>query len=244
MHFSRWMRKNSKQIMVFVVIFSMLSFILGYAGLQLFFSIFGGSNPVVGTYSDSQKIQAREFMEAQSQLRLLRMLWADQLLLAQGQQGLAGPLTAYLLFPDSQGVSEMTTELVTMARQGQLPFGPDKIEAFFSERPQAEISWILLKAEAAKAGIVVSDQQSRTLLQQLLPQLAQGQDAVQMMNAILVQTNLSEGQIVRIFADLLGVITYVSNITDSHSVTLNQVQAEIGRSHEKLNAEFVQIPAK
>jgi hypothetical protein len=245
MHISKWMRKNSKKIMVFVVIFSMVSFVIGYTGIQIFFSIFGGGNPVIGTYDGGgQKVRAREFMAAQGELKLLRMLGADRLLMAQGQQGLAGPLTAHLLFPDSQFVGDLAAQLKQVAQSGRIPVSVDKIEEFFGERTQAEITWILLKAEAHKAGFHVSDEMARTLLGQFLPQLAQDADANQMINAIMASANVSEDQLVRIFAELLGVMSYASNVTDSQAVTLNQVQAAIGRSKETFDAEFVQIPAE
>lgn len=244
MHVSKWMRKNSKKIMVFVVIFSMVSFVIGYTGIQIFFSIFGGGNPVIGTYDDGQKVRAREFMAAQGELTLLRMLGADRLLMAQGQQGLAGPLTAHLLFPDSQFVGDLAAQLKQVAQSGRIPVSIDKIEEFFSERTQAEITWILLKAEAHKAGFFVSDEMARTLLGQYLPQLAQGADANQTITAIMASANVSEDQLVRTFAELLGVMSYAGNITDSQAVTLNQVQAAIGRSTETFDAEFVRIPAE
>lgn len=242
MHFSKWMRKNTKKIMVFVVIFSMVSFVIGYTGLQLFFSIFGGDTQVVGTF-DGGKIRIREHQNAQNELRLLRMLGADRLLLAQGNQGLAGPLMLHLLFPDSPFSGDMGTQLKQAAQSGQIPVSIDTIEAFFADRTQPEITWILLKSEAAKAGCVISDAMARQLLQQLLPQLAQGADAGQMISAIIAQTHMTEDRLVRTFAELLGVMFYTGNVTDNQSVTLNQLQATIGRSQERFDAEFVKIPA-
>jgi len=244
MHFAKWMRKNSKKIMVFVVIFSMLSFVIGYTGLQLFFSIFSGDREVVGTY-DGGKLRVREYRNAQDELRLLQMLGGDRVLLAQGQQGLAGPLMAYLLFPDSSfvGEVELPTGLKQAAQSGQIPVSVDLIEAFFAERLQPEVTWHLLKAEAANAGSRVSDAMARELLEQILPQLFQGFDAGQAINSIVAQTHVTESQLVRTFADLLGVLFYAGNVTDSQAVTLPQIQASIGRNQERFDAEFVRIPA-
>lgn len=244
MHFAKWMRKNSKKIMVFVVIFSMISFVIGYAGLQLFFSIFSGDRQVVGTYDDG-KLRVREYRNAQDELRMLQMLGGDRVLLAQGQQGLAGPLMAYLLFPDSSFVGdvELPTGLKQAAQSGQIPVSVDLVEAFFAERLQPEVTWHLLKAEAANAGSRVSDAVARELLGQILPQLFQGFDAGQAINSIIAQTHVTESQLVRTFADLLGVLFYAGNVTDSQAVTLPQIQASIGRNQERFDAEFVRIPA-
>jgi len=244
MHFVKWARKNNRKIMVFVVIFSMVSFVVGYTGVQIFFSIFGGGNPIVGTYGDGQKIRAKEFMAAQGQLSLLRNMGADRVLLSQSNQGLAGPLMCHLLFPDSPFAGDMAAQLKQAAMSGQVPVSVQQVEDFFGDRTQAEVSWILMKAEASKAGYVASDEMARGLLRQILPQMASGMDASQMINAILVRHNVSEDQLVRTFAELLGVMFYTGAVIDSQSVTLNQVQASIGRSQETFDADYVEIPAE
>lgn len=245
MHFAKWIRKNSKKIMVFVVIFSMVSFVVGYTGLQIFFSFFGGQNPVIGTFADGQKIRARDhYLPAQNELQLLRMLAADRVLMSQGNQGLAGPLMVHLLFPDSEVATDLAAQLKQAAQQGQLPVSIEAIEAFFSERTQPEITWILLKAEARKAGGVVSDATAQKLLAQILPQLAQGADAAQVLTQIMARTNATEDQIVRAFADLLGVMFYTAGVIDGQPVTTGQIQNAVARTQEKFDAEAVRIPSE
>lgn len=245
MHFAKWIRKNSKKIMVFVVIFSMVSFVIGYTGLQIFFSFFGGQNPVIGTFADGQKIRARDhYLPAQSELQLLRMLAADRVLMAQGNQGLAGPLMAHLLFPDSEAAVDLAAQLKQAAQQGQLPVSLGAIEAFFNERTQPEITWILLKEEARKAGGVVSDATAQKLLGQVLPQLGQGTDASKVLAEIMTRTHATEAQIVRAFADLLGVMFYTAGILDGQAVTTGQIQNAVARTQEKFDAEAVRIPAE
>lgn len=242
MQFVKWVRKNNRKIMVFVVIFSMVSFVIGYTGIQIFFSLFGGTNPIVGTFEDV-KIRGRDMLQAQNELKLLRMLGADRLLMAQGNQGLAGPLMVHLLFPDSQFTGDLGAQIKQAAQGGQLPVGIEQVEAFFSDRTQPDVTWILLNAESRKAGCVVSDEMSRSILREILPKLAQGADASLVINSIMSQTNLSEDQIIRTFANLLGVMFYAGNVTDSQAITLSQLQAAIGRSVEKMDAEYVEIPA-
>jgi len=245
MHLAKWIRKNSKKIMVFVVIFSMVSFVIGYTGLQIFFSFFGGQNPVIGTFADGQKIRARDhYLPAQNELQLLRMLAADRVLMSQGNQGLAGPLLAHLLFPDSDATAELAAELKQAAQQGRLPVSVNAIEAFFNERTQPEITWILLKEEARRAGGVVSDAAAQKLLGQILPQLAKGADASQVLAEIMARSHATQAQIVRAFADLLGVMFYTSGILDGQSVTTGQIQNAIARTQEKFDAEAVRIPAE
>jgi hypothetical protein len=135
MHFAKWIRKNSKKIMVFVVIFSMVSFVIGYTGLQFVFSFFGGDTQLIGKF-EAEKFRVREYRVAQNELQLLRMIGADRLLLAQGNQGLGGPLMAHLLFPDSPFVSDLASQLKQGAQSGQLPVSVAKIEEFFEDRTQ------------------------------------------------------------------------------------------------------------
>ena len=246
MHISKWMRKNSKKIMVFVVIFSMVSFVIGYTGLQIFFSLLGSDNPVRATLADGQKIRARDFTAAQTELRLLRMVGGDMILLSQGQQGLIGPLLAHLLFPDSQAVAQaqLPIGLKQAAQRGQIPVSPDVVEEFFNEQAPSELVWILLKTEARNAGSIISDDMARNILQNIIPQLAKGIDANRYVQSVISQTGLTEGQIVRTFAELLGVMFYANNVINTQDVTLNQINTMMGRNYEKFNADFVKIPAE
>lgn len=245
MHLYKWMRKNKKKIMAFVVIFLMISFVVGYAGLQLFIGLLGRDNPVIGTLEDGQRIRARDYLAAQNELRLLQMLGGDMVLMAQGQQGLAGPLMAHLLFPDSRVLAENLSpaDLKRAAQAGQIPVDVALIDDFFDERPQPELAWILLQAEAHSAGSAISEDNARNTLLQIMPHLAEGADPAQVYRAIIRETNLPEEQIVRTFADFLGVMFYINNITDNQLVTLNQLQAALGRSHEQFDAEWVEIAA-
>jgi len=68
-------------------------------------------------------------------------------------------------------------------------------------------------------------------------------DAAQLVNQIITKTNMSEQDILRTFADLMSVLAYAGQVTDSQDVTINQVKASLGRSKERIDAEFVQIPA-
>ncbi len=245
MHLYKWMTKNKKKIMAFVVIFLMISFVVGYAGLQLFIGLLGRDNPVIGTMEDGQRIRARDFLAAQNELRLLQMLGGDMILMAQGQQGLTGPLMAHLLFPDSRVLAENLSpaDLKQAAQAGQIPVAVELIEDFFGERPQPELAWILMQAEARNAGTVISEANARGTLQQILPQLAEGADPAQVYRAIIAQTNLPEEDVVRTFARFLSVLSYTNNITDNQLVTLNQLEATLGRSHEQFDAEWVEISA-
>ncbi|MHC4232017.1 MAG: hypothetical protein ACYSTW_05385, partial [Planctomycetota bacterium] len=68
MHLMKWIRKNTQKIMVFVIIFCMVSFVIGSVGLKLVVGLFGGNNQTIATFNDGQKIKTPDFIQAQSEL--------------------------------------------------------------------------------------------------------------------------------------------------------------------------------
>jgi hypothetical protein len=243
MDFVKWARKNNRKIMVFVVIFSMISFVIRSYGIQIIVGIFGAQNRTIATY-DGQKIKSRDFMQAQNELKVLQMLSADRLLLSQ-QGNLAGPLLVHLLFRESQLTGDLASQFKQAAQQGQLPVSIDKIETFFNQQAERpEILWTLLKAETYRAGFIIPSDSARLTLQSVIPQLSGQQiDAAQLVAMIIRSTNLSEEQIIRTFADLMSVLSYAANVMSNQAVTAGQVSADIARTQERLDAEFVKFNA-
>jgi hypothetical protein len=245
MNLVKWIRKNNRKIMVFVVIFCMVSFVIGSFGIKIIVSMLGGgSNQLIGTY-DGGKIKTRQFIQAQNELNVLRMLMADRLLMAQGSQGLGGPLLVHLLFSDSPFAGDVASELQQAVRGGQLNLSQEDLDSYFNQQPQrAEIVWILLNQEARRTGYILPIENARETLRSVVPPLTNNQlDAAQLVNQIISKNNIEEERILRIFADLMGVMAYAGQVSDSEDVTLNQVRASLGRSKERIDANFVEIPA-
>ncbi|MHC4771593.1 MAG: hypothetical protein ACYS8O_07345 [Planctomycetota bacterium] len=228
-----------QKIMVFVIIFCMVSFVIGSVGLKLVVGLFGGNNQTIATYNDGQKIKAPDFIRAQSELSVLRMLMADRLLMAQSANGIAGPLLVHLLFPESQLSSQIASQMKQAVQQGQLPIAQDELDDFFQQRPERpEILWLLLKNEAYQAGCVLPNDTAAQTLRYVVPQLTGNQlDAAGLVNQIITGSNITEDQI-------LGVMAYAEKVMDSQTVTINQIKAALGRSKERIDAEFVKIEAK
>lgn len=243
MDFVKWIRKNNRKIMVFVVIFSMVSFVIGSYGIQIFFSIFGSSNRPIAVY-DGNKIKSQDFLQAQNELKVLQMLFADRLLMSQ-QAGLSGPLLVHLLFRDSQLAGDLAAELKQAVQQGQLPLSVEQIETYFGGRPERpEILWILLKAETYRAGVIIPTDSARLTLQGVVPQLTGNQlDAAVLVGQIIRSTNLSEEQILRTFADLMSVLSYAGTVMNNQAVTINQVRSDVARTQERIDAQLVKINA-
>ncbi|MBC8378884.1 MAG: hypothetical protein H8E62_06905 [Planctomycetes bacterium] len=237
----KWIRKNNRKIMVFVVIFCMIAFVVGYTGLQIISSVFDPGRQAVAHYNDGQKMRINDLRAAQNELSILRMIRSDQL---TASQGLSGALLSRLIFPESPLANEIPSQLKQAVQQGQLQLSLEELDAYFNQQPERpENLWILLKAEAYKAGTIVSTEQAKETLRDIVPQMM-GIDAAQLVQQIIRQNNLTEDQIARTFADLLSVLEYANTVVNNEAVTLNQVKAFVGRSKERLDVEFVKVPAK
>ena len=246
MHLVKWTRKNMQKIMVFVIIFCMVSFVIGSVGLKLVVGIFGGNSQLIATYADGQKIKSPNFIQAQNELGVLRMLMADQLLMAQSSNGPAGPLLVHLLFPESQFSAQIASQMKQAVQQGQLPISMDELDDFFGQRTERpEILWLLLKDEAHQAGCAVSDETAAQTLRYVVPQMTGNQlDAAALVGRIISQNNVTEGQVLRILSDLMSVMAYADKVMDNQAVTIDQIKATLGRSKERIDADFVKIDAK
>ena len=246
MHLVKWTRKNMQKIMVFVIIFCMVSFVIGSVGLKLIVGIFGGNNQLIATYGDGQKIKSPNFLHAHNELEVLRMLMADRLLMAQSGNGMTAPLLAHLLFPESQLSAQVASQMKQAVQQGKLPISLDELDDFFQQQPErSEILWLLLKDEAHRAGCILPNETAAQTLRYIVPQMTNNQlDAAALVNQIISRNNISEDQILGILSDLMSVMAYADKVMDNQAVTINQVKAALGRSKERIDAEFVKVEAE
>ena len=234
----RWIRKNNRKIMVFVVIFCMVSFVIGYTGLQIIASIFNPNKQVIAHYGDGEKINHIDLSQARNELDVLQMLMSEQLL---ASQGVSGALLSHLLFPDSKLSGDIAAQLKQAVQRGQLQISMEELEDYFNQPTQrAEEMWILLKAEAYQAGFIVSDGEAKEILRMVIPQMLKT-DARVVVEQIINKRNFTEDRIVRAFGDLLTIIYYANAVMDNQAVTLNQIKAFLGRNEERLDAEFVKL---
>lgn len=244
MHLVKWIRKNERKIMAWVVILIMISFVGGYGFQQLMENLGrGGSRQVIATYSDGQKIRAIDYQNAQNDLEILRMLMADRMLGALSQvYGDLGPsLLQLILFPDSRSSGELRLQLIQLAERGQLPLNTDQIDQFFApHQHRPEFLWILLKAEAHQVGYVVTETEAANYLNQMVSGMTQNQiKASSLISQIMKSTNNSESQIIRIFGELIGIMNYADLILGNYAVTSDEIRVSIARTMERLTAEFI-----
>jgi hypothetical protein len=238
MHLVKWIRKNNRKIMVFVIIAIMAAFVLGQGVKFLFDSVFDVNKRVIATYDDGKKIKISDARAAQNELGVLRMLMADRLLMGQSNSSSAGPLLVHLLFPDSQLSAQIASQMKQAIQQGQLAISLNELDDFFQQQPERpEVLWLLLKDEAYRAGCVLSNDTAAQTLRYVVPQMTGNQlDAATLVNQIISRNNISEDRILRVLSDLMGVMAYAEKVMNSQAVTINQIKASLGRSKERIDA--------
>ncbi len=241
MHLVKWIRKNERKIMTFVVIFIMIAFVGGAAFQQIMRRL--GPNPAKETtayYYEDGKITRNDINRAQTELNVLRVLGMDRFL---NSIGVKGQLLGQLLFPQSQMAAAVSENLKQSVLQGRLQAAVSDIDKFFVQvSGMPEIYWLLLQAEAKNAGCVTSQSRAKTVLKQIVPQITENNaNAGQLVDLIIDRLRIPEEKIIRTFADLLGILNYATMITTSEDITIGQIKAAIARKGEKLDAEFVKI---
>jgi len=245
------MRKNSNKIMVFLLIFIMVGFVLGAslpAIIRQFTSWFS-SGKSVAVYGDNVKVDYHDLRNAQIELKILRELMADQFLMATDRNGnpkMKNLLLSQVLFPDQRMAAFISSQLKYSAaqmREGSLQATGEEIDAFFDQvEGRNDIYWLLLKAEAQNAGIAVTDAFAKDQLRMMIPALTnQNRDAAMVVSSISNNYRKSSDEIVRIFAELLSVTEYASNVLTNEDVTIAQVKSLVGLSGEKIESEMVRF---
>lgn len=245
MHLVKWLRKNQSKVMAWVVILLMISFVGGY-GLQQLLSPDGGVKSVVGEY-DGEKIRQIDIMNAKNELDLLQGLMAEQLLFSRD---LNSRLLGLILFPNNQMSSMLHEQFIQAIDEGQVQLSREQIDRYFSQiGASPELMWILLKAEAKKAGVVVSAESARASLGEWIPRVTQdmfGQplDPAGVLFNLSQRTGLTDQQIANVFADLLSVLKYGEYIFRNHVVTYNEMQSQVLRQTERVSGEYYVLDAK
>ncbi len=256
MNIVKWMRKNNRKIMAFVVIFIMVSFVGGMALQQLLMQFGSGRNRDVYTYRGNGKISMIDVQQAESDLTILATMQMPLFLLQYPT--LKAKLLGQLLFPDSQNAPALYDEMKSGIARGGLRIEQGDIDRFFTtDTATSPILWILLRAEAREAGCIVPRENAAGMLKAIIPQLTrnwpQGAfSAAQMVEYMIKRNHVPEEKILDTLADLLAVLSYVQMVTSSEDITLAQLRATVVRrgqyqnqlGPETVSAEFVRFAAE
>jgi len=256
MNVVKWMRKNNRKIMAFVVIFIMISFVGGYAMQQLLTQLVDPGKHTVWTYRGGQ-VSEYDLVTARQDLEILQRLQVP-IFLRSKQSPLAPDLCAamldHVLFAETDQGTELYDRLQQAQAYGQLPLDAETLDrAFAPDSAPGPRYWILLTAEAERAGCVVTRTEAADTLKALIPQMfpgSQGRPALtadQLVRAIIQRDGIPEARILDTFARLLAVLKYARMVTVGQDVTVGQLRAYIARKGqpmfrvpgEQISAEFV-----
>jgi len=242
MNFVKWMRKNNRKIMTIVVIVIMVAFVGGVGLKQLLMRRSPAEIPLA-FFGEKGKITNKNLAQARNDLTILQMISANEFLMRLDYKS---QLLAQLLFPDSKIAAQISDQMKQAAMQGKFQVTNAEIDKFFAQTGlRGDINWLLLNAEAKKAGCYISPEQAKGTLKQMINVLSKGQySAGDLVEALVQKQHIPEEEIIAVFADLLAIRSYAQMVTGNENVTINEIKATIGRNAEKIDAEFIKIPAR
>lgn len=243
----KWLRKNNGKIMAVVVILIMFGFVAGPLLSYLARRSGPTQSSTAAHYLDGKKITRSDLEQAGRELDILTSLRADALLQAQDMQGL---FLGELLFA-GRSAGGGSPEVVNYIRQSinQNKYGissKDISNMYDRSGAPPTVYWLLLKEEAHRAGIRVSNSDAGKLLGNLIPQLYQSLGpgiTYREVIAGLMKGGDSEKRILTTFADLLAVMQYAHLICSNENVTIRQVRNLASRQVETIDVDFVRVAA-
>ena len=253
MNLVKWIRKNEHRLMVWLLVLIMIAFVGGSALTQILRSI-NIRKTTVAHYSGG-KITGKTLGMAQRELELLKDLKSDQFLINQtfsGRPDFRSMLLGQVLFPESFRGEQLSYLLKQSIVGGQRNLDENEINEFFVQLRKSlpRKNWLLLKAEAEEAGCVVSIDEAKSTLSNVITMMSGGQMKTGALISGLVQKyGLTEDKILSIYADMIAVMKYSKMVTNSENLTIDQIKTGIAMSGggeivgEQINAEYVKVSA-
>lgn len=238
MNLIKWIRKNERKILAIVVIMLMVGFIGGSYLSQLGRGS-SGRKTVVARYGIDGKITDYDRALAQRDLDLLRSLRMGQMLRSQD---LRGVFLAELLFSEGGPSPEFLVGLKRAIAQGRLRVSDEQIAGLYQHEVPGDIYWILLKKEAAEAGVSFNDRTAGRILGNLLPQLFNGATYSQVISS-LRSRKISEKMVLDTFSEMLAVLEYARMINSVEGLTESQMRCLASLGEEVINTELVKFDA-
>lgn len=235
----RWFRKNNSKVMAIVVIVLMVGFVGGSA-LTYLLQGSRGLKDTVATIT-GMKITNNDLAQARRELELLRMIRADDLLRAQGLQGV---FMAELLFSAERGgSSEMINRLKQTIRQNLYPISEKQINDIYRRSVPPHVYWCCLKEEARRAGIGMRNSEVGAILGNAIPQLFRGATYQEFMGDMITKQRIPEEQILSTVGQMLDVLQYSQIICSNQAVTVKQILNGASTEQESLDLEYVAFEA-
>jgi|GEM_PF-315889 len=237
----KWIRKNRNKLMAGFVVIIMGAFILGDMTCRQLTQF--QRNPAIAYYGDSSKITVADRTAARGELDLLKRLFAPEFLASQQDVNLQ--LLGQLLFFQAEVAEGVSRGLKRAFGRSGVPVSDAEIDEFFRQVRANEVDtadlWILLNAEADKAGVASSNEEATQILSQVIPQILK----ISFHDYLTVQINrgTSEETLLQVYSKLIKVFRYAQLKTAQELVTTNQLKSLVKRTTESIDPNLVRIDA-
>lgn len=239
MNLMKWLRKNNKKLMAVVVIVLMVAFI-GGSSFQYLFRGSGGVKDAVAYFGQNQKISHQDLRAADEEVQIVSALGGDSVARAQGMAGL---LLSELVFRQSGNAGALDLARQAIQKNRYRISDQQLLQMSNTHGVPGPMFWILLCNEAQKAGIHISNEQVGKLLEQLIPQVSEGETYAQVIPRQMNHFGVPEDTIVATFGKFIAVLQYAQVISSVENITTSQIKHLASNESESLNAEMVQLKA-
>ncbi len=237
----RWLRKNNKKLMAVFVILIMVSF-LGLGQMARYASQ-RDRKQVIATYGDGEEISNFDLGKARHELELLQALRAEAFLQSSDMRGL---FLGEILFSERSIDPRVLSFLNQSIQKNGLRITPEQITGLYqgTTTTAPHVYWLLLKKEARQAGMAVSNDVVRSLLNQIASGLFNGQTYKQLMQQTMQRFSVSEPEVLSTYGNLMSVLQFARMTTESHDVTTSQIKHMASWTKETLSTELVKLDAQ
>lgn len=241
MHLVKAIRKNRNKLMAIFVVVIMGAFVLGDMTCRQFAQV--QRNPAVAYYGQDQVIKALDREAARQELDLLKELFAPRFMALAQEVNIQ--LLGQVLFFEPTTSEQVAKALSSQFMGLKVPAGQAAIDDFFrqvkSENDQADL-WILLNAEADKAGITSSSAEATGVLAQVVPAMTNGAPLSVFMT-YEINKGVPEERILAAYAKLIKVFRYAQLATSAEMATTNQLKDLVASNLESVDPNVVRIDA-
>ena len=241
----RWLRKNNKKIMAVVVIVIMVGFI-GGSYIQQLGRRAAGRHQTVACFADDQPITNYDLALARRDLEILKMLSADNMLRSLSvplfrTRDLHAAVLGELLFADRTASPAFLNHIKQIVKTNQYAVSDKQINDIYNRTMSSDVYWLLLKNEAARAGVKVSNNFSGNQLARTIPRITGGATYQQLIGSIVNRQGLSEREILTTFSELMAVLNYAKMVCAAEDITASQIMHDVKWENERMDVEFVQF---
>jgi len=238
MNLVKWLRKNNMKVMAVVVIVLMVAFVGGSALNYLLSPRMTLGYKAVAYFGNNRKLKSSDLSLARTELEILRLLGADDLLRAQD---LRGVLLAELLFSEGRPPTALIKQIKQVIKSNRYRISDKQINDIYEHKMQNHIYWLLLRNEAQLAGIKVTNNEVGELLAKVIPQLFNGQTYTQRIMVLMEQYGIPEAGVLETVGKLLAILQYGNLICSNEDVTVSQVMHLASCENETIDVEFVKF---